>query len=773
MSSFPAHWQRFFYALGLLSLGVLVIFPARGQAQSISSCSASVSPTSVVANTTATLGFTVTNGDSTAIQWVKIVSSSELFEILSASNSGWSASIDSPTEVTFRNGTISGGGSSTFNVSVQAGVTPTNNIAWTVTAAATSTGTDPVTCSGNPRVHITGNDTTAPVISNITVTNITTSAATVTWTTNEAATSVVEYGTTSAYGSTKSDSELVTSHSLTLTGLSADTTYHYRVKSVDAANNSATSSNNTFVTAKPAATPTPAVATPTPTPTVTIKPLPTATATATPRPRGFVSPSPTPLGAPTLPTLTSDITAPLITLAGIPDGPVATAPTLTGQASDDTSVVRVEYSTDGGANWLPVDALDQAGTPAVTFSFTPTLSEDGNFSIIARAFDPSTNEGRTEPAVIIIDRLPPQPGLSLMASGPQILTPSSEGVIASVAGVEQHLTLTAIGGPISIDIVVPTPGSTPQTFSLVRNQETGLWSGTLFITEPGTYQPEVHLRDGARNEVTSHLGTIVVQPRGRISGPGGERIHNATVTLYTRDPLTTAFRVWDGRPFRQTHPFLASADGTYGFMVPPGTYYLEVAAPGYTLLRTGIFSLVSTQPVATDVHVTSALHLKVGSWRLRLPGLIPTNTALAPPVLSQPELSFPLIGQELPPFTVTNEQAQAVASASWRGQPMIISFLTSWAPPAQEQLSALDEVLEQSGVAVIGILSHESPAAVATFRQRGRYTLPLMSDANGEALRALGAQTVPTHFFINRQGIVVGRSVGVLSSQELRQKVIY
>lgn len=93
-------------------------------------------------------------------------------------------------------------------------------------------------------------DTTAPVISNVAAASVTTTGATVTWTTNEAATSQVDYGLTSGYGSsTTLNSTLVTGHSQTLSGLTASTTYHYRVRSADGSNNMALSADLTFVTA--------------------------------------------------------------------------------------------------------------------------------------------------------------------------------------------------------------------------------------------------------------------------------------------------------------------------------------------------------------------------------------------------------------------------------------------------------------------------------------------------------------------------------------------
>lgn len=92
-------------------------------------------------------------------------------------------------------------------------------------------------------------DTTAPTISARTATNITGNSAQITWTTNEAATSRVEYGLTASYGTTTTlDPTLVTAHSVALAGLASNTTYNYRVRSIDAAGNEAISVNSTFKT---------------------------------------------------------------------------------------------------------------------------------------------------------------------------------------------------------------------------------------------------------------------------------------------------------------------------------------------------------------------------------------------------------------------------------------------------------------------------------------------------------------------------------------------
>lgn len=93
-------------------------------------------------------------------------------------------------------------------------------------------------------------DTQAPVISSVASSGITSSGATITWSTNEPADSQVEYGINTSYGTlTPLDTNLAQNHSVTLSGLSVNTTYHYRVRSKDAAGNLAVSGDYTFTTA--------------------------------------------------------------------------------------------------------------------------------------------------------------------------------------------------------------------------------------------------------------------------------------------------------------------------------------------------------------------------------------------------------------------------------------------------------------------------------------------------------------------------------------------
>lgn len=96
------------------------------------------------------------------------------------------------------------------------------------------------------------NQTVPPIISTISSGSPTASSAIVTWTTDELSDSQIEYGLTTSYESqTTLDTNLVTDHSVSLSGLSASTTYNFRVKSKDASGNLAVSGNGVFTTLIP------------------------------------------------------------------------------------------------------------------------------------------------------------------------------------------------------------------------------------------------------------------------------------------------------------------------------------------------------------------------------------------------------------------------------------------------------------------------------------------------------------------------------------------
>lgn len=125
---------------------------------------------------------------------------------------------------------------------------------YSYTVSATDAATTPNTSVQSPALFVTTQsametDTTTPLISGVSVSSITSTGATFSWSTDENSDSQVVFGLTSTYGDNSAlNTSLVSSHSQTLSGFLANTVYHYQVKSRDASNNLASSADFTFTT---------------------------------------------------------------------------------------------------------------------------------------------------------------------------------------------------------------------------------------------------------------------------------------------------------------------------------------------------------------------------------------------------------------------------------------------------------------------------------------------------------------------------------------------
>jgi hypothetical protein len=96
---------------------------------------------------------------------------------------------------------------------------------------------------------ITSPNRPAPVISSVTITDVSSSTATISWVTDLLSDSQVQYGLTASYGTaTPLDPTPVAVHSRTLSNLRALTTYHFQVSSRDVYGHLGTSIDLTFTT---------------------------------------------------------------------------------------------------------------------------------------------------------------------------------------------------------------------------------------------------------------------------------------------------------------------------------------------------------------------------------------------------------------------------------------------------------------------------------------------------------------------------------------------
>jgi hypothetical protein len=203
-------------------------------------------------------------------------------------------------------------------------------------------------------------DVTPPALSAVSASAMTTTGATIAWTTDEPSDSQVEYGTTTAYGTLSPlAGTRVKKHTVALKALAPGTLYHFRVRSRDFAGNLAVSSDATFTTL-------------------------------------------------------ADVTAPAVAVTKPVSGATVThTVTMSASASDNVGVAGVQFKLDG-ANFGAEDT-----TSPYSVSWNTLGAANGSHAVAAVARDASGNLATSASVTVTVanDLTPPSVSITAPASG--------------------------------------------------------------------------------------------------------------------------------------------------------------------------------------------------------------------------------------------------------------------------------------------------------------------------------------------------------------------
>jgi peroxiredoxin/chitodextrinase len=721
--------KRLVSAVGIIFvMSILIVNVTKAD---ITSCQASLVARAVSPNSENSFTIHLTNTDSRDINSIRITRPSSNFTIIGSSAPGWS---DSNTAAfAYESGsTLSPGNAMDISIDVQSANVQADPADWVVETADVP-GQNLFRCSGSLDMAITGQvtDTTPPNLSNVIVTSLSTTSVNISWSTDEPSDSQINYGLDNSYGnSTDVDTNMVNDHSMTLTGLSPGTGYHYQAVSSDAAGNIGYSADDTFLTAAKAVI---------------------ASITA-------------PLGVAV--TNPGDKVPPQISLTSKLPRVVSSFPAIEGIASDNLSVARIEYSTDGGHNWLPVDKAAGLGGKAVAFSFTPLLQDDGSYSLLARAIDGGGNITTTPAMTVVIDRLPPLVGGSVLSLGPQVLSSNSNGQISTLAGIDEKISLGAVGGPTSIILSAMSSDikNLNKSFTLTQSAETGLWSGIISFNKPGSYKLVANSSDGAGNKTTKTINDVVAAAPAKVLKANG-RPASAKVTAYYLEPDSNNWVIWDAQAYGQDNPQTTDAAGNFSMFLPAGTYYIKAAGKGFASITSRIFSLKTPSPILTTLKSSRSggfINNTLSSLSVQQIGLNFSAQDKAG------QLKSNLLGRQAPDFSLTNTAGQTINPAGLLGRPTILSFMSSWAPTTNAQLPALNQLSSNKDFNVEPIALQQNVNEMRAYQAISGYNLAWLADPDSTTSANFITPSLPTHYFIDRNGVIREIVTGVLSEQELQ-----
>jgi len=134
-------------------------------------------------------------------------------------------------------------------------------------------------------------------------------------------------------------------------------------------------------------------------------------------------------------------------------------------------------------------------------------------------------------------------------------------------------------------------------------------------------------------------------------------------------------------------------------------------------------------------------------------------------------INSPLIGKPAPSFALKAVgSGQTIDVATLRGKPAIINFWATWCGPCYQEHPTLVQNAQVLGnqVQFVGIVFNDTEPKIQAFLNERGSAYPTLLDESGKTAIAYGVGGVPETFFLDRNGTIVAKYAGPLTTEELQ-----
>ncbi|OQY36241.1 MAG: hypothetical protein B6I38_00035 [Anaerolineaceae bacterium 4572_5.1] len=112
-----------------------------------------------------------------------------------------------------------------------------------------------------------------------------------------------------------------------------------------------------------------------------------------------------------------------------------------------------------------------------------------------------------------------------------------------------------------------------------------------------------------------------------------------------------------------------------------------------------------------------------------------------------------------PDFTLETLDGESVTLSDLRGRAVLVNFWATWCPPCRAEMPAFQQAYqdyEEQGFVIVAVNTtlQDNPADIAAFIEEFGLGFPVVLDSDGAINRLYQARSLPTSFFIDKEGII-------------------
>jgi thiol-disulfide isomerase/thioredoxin len=121
------------------------------------------------------------------------------------------------------------------------------------------------------------------------------------------------------------------------------------------------------------------------------------------------------------------------------------------------------------------------------------------------------------------------------------------------------------------------------------------------------------------------------------------------------------------------------------------------------------------------------------------------------------------------PFTLTDLDGKTLSSEAWKGKVVLVNFWATWCGPCRAEIPDLVDLQNKyrDQLVIVGISEDEGPVdGVRKFAEQYMVNYPIVMTTDEVSERFPGITALPTTYFLDKDGKVAQKHVGMLHARE-------
>ncbi len=134
--------------------------------------------------------------------------------------------------------------------------------------------------------------------------------------------------------------------------------------------------------------------------------------------------------------------------------------------------------------------------------------------------------------------------------------------------------------------------------------------------------------------------------------------------------------------------------------------------------------------------------------------ILSIDRSFAENTTAAPQAGFPA-----PDFTLNTLTGETYTLSELKGKAVLVNLWATWCPPCRAEMPAIQKIYDEykdQGLVVLAIdmTTQDNPLNIAPFAEEFGLNFPILLDETGDISLAYQLRSLPSSFFINRDGII-------------------